>query len=84
MYLRDEQIENITINTELLSQMHKELLRLSQSIPEYDANVDAEISNVHLVYTIRFDQKGYRVFAIDELLSYFNQAQEVERIIVQN
>lgn len=83
MYLRDEQIENITINTELLSQMHKELLRLSQSIPEYDANVDAEISNVHLVYTIRFDQKGYRVFAIDELLSYFNQAQEVERIIVQ-
>lgn len=82
-YLRDEQIENITINEELLSQMHKELLRLSQSIPEHENIVDTDNINVHLVYTIRFDQKGYRVFAIRDLLSYFNQAQEVERIIVQ-
>lgn len=83
MYLRDEQIENITINSGLLIQMHKELLRLSQSIPEYEANVDKEISNVHLVYTIRFDQKGYRIFTIKDLLTNFNQAQEVERIIIQ-
>ena len=81
-YLRDEQIENITINSELLSQMHNELLRLSKSIPELEAEVDSE-TNVHLVYTIRFDQKGYRVFTINDLLTYFIQAQDVERIIVQ-
>jgi len=82
-YLRDEQIENITIDAVLLSQMDNELRRLARSAPEYVAEDEAGNINVFLVYTMRFDQKGYRVFTIDDLLLYFSHAQEVERIILQ-
>lgn len=81
-YLRDEQIENITIDAELLTLIDRELIRLARNLPEYNPDPDAE-QGVFLVYTIRFDQKGYRVFTIQDLLAYFNQAQEVERIIIQ-
>lgn len=35
-----------------------------------------------LTYIIRFDNKGYRVFSLEELLDYFRQADYVERILV--
>ncbi len=34
-----------------------------------------------LTYIIRFDNKGYRVFSIEEFLRYFHQAKDVERVL---
>ena len=82
-YLRDEQFENISINSNLLTQLDVSLRRLILSTPEYNHVEAPQNSKVLIIYTIRFDGKGYRVFTIEELLEYFNQAQEVERIALQ-
>lgn len=46
-----------------------------------ELNEKAPQAKSAFTYIIRFDNKGYRVFSLDELMRYFNQAREVERII---
>ncbi|MEX0660260.1 MAG: hypothetical protein WEA58_05585 [Balneolaceae bacterium] len=78
-FLRDEQVENLTISEERIIQFDQAFLTRSLTVPER-----VEDPNDTLVYyynVIRFDNKGYRVFSIDELKSYFNQADQVERVI---
>jgi hypothetical protein len=82
-YLRDEQFVNTSINSDLLTQLDLSLRRLILSTPEYNHEAPPQNSDVIIIYTIRFDEKGYRVFNITELLEYFNYAQEIERIILQ-
>jgi len=82
-YLRDEQLNNVTVDAELIEQIANELMNRSQTMPEYEEiNADGE-HDVFIIFTIRYDQKGYKVFTPDELLRYFNQAINVERIIFQ-
>jgi hypothetical protein len=80
-YLRDQNVQNISIDADALSQ-------ISKVFAERFAQLQAELKGTEskgeafFTYIIRFDNKGYRVFSLDELLRYFNQAHQVERIIV--
>jgi hypothetical protein len=52
-------------------------------MPEYLPPGIEKAAEVFLTFTIRFDGKGYRVFDIESLISYFEQAGRVERIIFE-
>lgn len=80
-YLRDQRVENVSTDSEALAQ-------ISSVFAERFAQLQAELrgqapqgKSAFFTYIIRFDNKGYRVFSLDELMRYFNQAREVERII---
>ena len=82
-FLRDEQLSNITITREAIMQIVEVLATHGLTMPEYDANVPNDQQDVYIFYTIRFDQKGYQVGNMTQLLSYFEQATDVERIIFE-
>lgn len=81
-FLRDQHISNISITEENLIQLsalfseRREALNISLS--------DEEMTDqrAFLTYIIRFDNKGYRVFSVDDLLKYFRLAKSVERILI--
>ena len=80
-YLRDERISNISINADSLAQLSAvfadRAVTLNASVPEND-----DVSKkAFLTYIIRFDNKGYRVFTLEDLLRYFQLAKEVERVL---
>lgn len=81
IYLRDQHIENVSIDAEALTQIsdvfmerfNQVLLILPEGSPQAPA--------AFITYVIRFDNKGYRVFSLVDLMQYFNLANEVERVI---
>lgn len=78
-YLRDQLIENISVDAETICQISSVFEdRLNTLTPQEGEAIHAQ---AFFTYIIRFDSKGYRVFSLDELLRYFNQAKEVERVI---
>lgn len=85
-YLRDEQLENVTIDRDVLSRLIDALYAQMISMPEYlqgQQNQNLQALDAMLVMTIRFDGKGYRVFSKDILLNYFEAATHVERIVFE-
>ena len=80
-FLRDERVANLSVNEESLRQISAVLdsrqRAMNADVPEDDKTGKRAI----LSYIIRFDNKGYRVFSLDDLLRYFNEADEVERVI---
>ncbi len=80
-YLRDEQISNTSVNADSLAQLSAVFIdrvnTLNASVPE----IDDGTSKAFLTYIIRFDNKGYRVFSLEDLLRYFQLAKEVERVV---
>jgi hypothetical protein len=87
IFLRDERSSNLTIDADKLAEINAVFKdraeRLNPAVPEsVDAGKLAYSSKpVFFNYVIRFDNKGYRVFSFDELLRYFHQAREVERVL---
>ncbi|MDI9698446.1 hypothetical protein QM312_21100 [Burkholderia cenocepacia] len=78
-YLRDQSIENVSIDGEAIKVLNGVFVeRSNQLIAEFAGQ---EGKNSFLSYIIRFDNKGYRVFSVDELLAYFHKADHVERVI---
>lgn len=81
VYLRDQQISNVSMEAESLRQLSNVFAeRLSQLHAEPKPDSQSKKQSF-FTYVIRFDHKGYRVFSFDELMRYFNQANEVERIV---
>jgi hypothetical protein len=79
--LRDEYVKNLSINADSLTQIDAVFADRARTInnslpPDDDSGKKAIIS-----YIIRFDNKGYRVFSLQDLLRYFNLAKDVERIL---
>lgn len=68
-FLRDQQITNLSANEDDLVRISSIFVdrsaMINVNVPE-DARLD---KGAFLAYVIRFDNKGYRVFSIDELLS---------------
>jgi uncharacterized membrane protein HdeD (DUF308 family) len=81
-FLRDQQIANVSITEENLIQLSAlfsdRLGTLNASLNE----ADLADKRAFLTYIIRFDNKGYRVFSIDDLLKYFRLAKSVERVLL--
>lgn len=82
-FLRDEQVSNLTIDGAAITQLIQVFANRGTLMLEYDADADGQQPDVFLYYTIRFDQKGNRVQDTDELLRYFQQATDVERVIFE-
>ena len=80
-YLRDEWISNLSINADNLAQLSAvfadRAVTLNASVPENDDGS----KKAFLTYIIRFDNKGYRVFTLEDLRRYFQLAKEVERVL---
>ncbi|GKT11537.1 MAG: hypothetical protein ISEC1_P0501 [Thiomicrorhabdus sp.] len=76
-FLRDQKVENITITEELVTQVSNILeTKIELMNKENDAAKKMLIS-----YIIRFDNKGYRVFTLEDLLHHFHQGSKIDRII---
>lgn len=68
-FLRDQMIKNITID--------EKFIRKIGELFEKRANALQGI----ITFVIRFDGQGYCISSLDELLRYFDNANEVERIV---
>lgn len=80
-YLRDQYVQNISVDTDAISQISKVFAeRFAQLQSEPNIN-PPQGKGTFFTYIIRFDNKGYRVFSLDELMMYFNQGRHVERVI---
>ena len=82
-FLRDEQVANVTIDAGALRQLADAFATHAISMPEYSIGERDQPRDVFLTFTIRFDEKGYRVFDAEQLLRHFGQAARVERVIFE-
>jgi hypothetical protein len=80
-FLRDQQIANLNITGDNLSQICAVFADRALAINAGVIEDDTSGNKATLSFVIRFDNKGYRVFSITDLLRYFNQAKSVERVI---
>lgn len=77
-YLRDQHVHDLSINEQALSQISNLFTERYQHLID---ELTAQGKTAFFTYIIRFDNKGYRVFTLNELIRYFNQAENVERVI---
>jgi hypothetical protein len=77
-YIRDQHVQNLSFDVEGLAQINSVF---AERFTQLQAELAPAGKKAFFTYIIRFDNKGYRVFDLDELLRYFNQANKVERVI---
>jgi hypothetical protein len=77
-YIRDQHVQNLSFDVEGLTQINTVF---TERFTRLQAELASADKNSFFTYVIRFDNKGYRVFDLNELLRYFNQANKVERVI---
>lgn len=80
-YLRDERISNLSINADSLAQLSAVFADRAATLNVNVSEIDNGSNRAFLTYVIRFDNKGYRVFSLEDLLRYFQLAKEVERVL---
>lgn len=79
-FLRDEVLRSLTIDEAAIRELDNALRASNANMPENLEQQDTgQRSIIH--YVIRFDNKGYRVFSVEDLLKYFSKAKYVERVI---
>jgi hypothetical protein len=85
-FLRDENVSNLSIDEEALTLISDELLAranvINELLPDKDKGHKQQQQQQIVTYIIRFDNKGYRLYQIDDVLKHYRVAQKVERIIV--
>ncbi|MFH1933992.1 MAG: hypothetical protein ABIN18_20775 [Pseudomonadota bacterium] len=81
-FLRDVYVKNVTLDEDALEVISEFFVERSNGInSQLPNNGKDDKRQVFLTYVIRFDNKGYRLFHIDDVLKYYKQAKIVERII---
>lgn len=80
-YLRDFQFSNLNISSDTFTDIDAIFKDINKKFSEV-SNSDPIQSSPATVwsYVIRFDGKGYRVFYLNDLLSYYKKARSVERV----
>jgi len=81
-FLRDEQVSNLTIDPEILSELVDVFANRKNTMPQNNKHANQSI-DAFLNYTIRFDQKGYKILNKEQFLQYFLQATDVERLVFE-
>lgn len=79
-YLRDEYLKNISLSEEALKELYEELLAIQVIENGKISNKMTDPHYVFLTCTIRFDNRGFRLFNMNDVLKYFRSAKNVERI----
>lgn len=77
-FLRDQHVHDLSLNEQAITQINNVFADRHNQLNE---ELSSHGKTAFFTYIIRFDNKGYRVFSLTELLRYFNQAGNVERII---
>lgn len=77
-FLRDQILNNLTIDEEKIRQIGNLFIQRQNYFNNLNQDEDKKLI---LIYVIRFDGKGYRIYSLDELMQYFQQAKTLERII---
>jgi hypothetical protein len=81
-FLRDQLVKNLSITSDKLIQISQVVVDRAKTINDKIVpGENSDLKEALLYYVIRFDNKGYRVFSIEELLRYFHHASEVERVV---
>ena len=80
-FLRDQHIRNIWVDADTLGELSRALAAAAGTMSVApDQNGQPQLPLV--TYIIRFDNKGYRVFSLADLLAHFREAKYVERVIL--
>ena len=79
-FYRDQQLANLTIDEDDLKQLVAVLELRKAALNAHVKVEERGRKDGVLTYVIRFDNKGYRVDSLTDLLRHFHQAKEVERI----
>ena len=77
-YMRDQHVQNLSLDKEAISQINNLFI---ERFTQLQTELALENKEAFFTYIIRFDHQGYRVFTLDELFRYFDQANKVERLI---
>ncbi|MDO8774049.1 MAG: hypothetical protein Q7K57_36120 [Burkholderiaceae bacterium] len=81
-YLRDQQIKSLSVTEDQLRQLAAVFNDRASVLNISVVDGDTTGKRAFLSFIIRFDNKGYRVFSLEDLLRYFQQAKSVERVIL--
>src|SRR5438309_2168469 len=79
-FLRDQLLTNLTLDEDDLRQIVAALEIRKVALNAHVKPEEQTKKSGVLTYVIRFDNKGYRVDSLKDLLRHFQQAKEVERI----
>ena len=80
-FLRDTKISSLSATEENLAQLSSTFVERAAMINANVADDAQQVKGAFVTYIIRFDNKGYRVFLIDDLLRHFAEAKTVERVL---
>ncbi len=80
-FLRDQQIASISVTEENLAQLAAIFSERLDTLNAVLTEEDAPDKRAFLTYIIRFDDKGYRVFSVNDLIKYFHLAKSIERVL---
>ena len=81
-FLRDVRLSNISMNEDSIKQLAEVFsLRADPLLQAAETNND-EDKKPFLTFILRFDDKGYRFFSLEELLQQFRRAKNIERLII--
>lgn len=81
-FLRDEFIYNVSIKEDMLIQLSEVFVARGAPLLEIAENSDDDKKKPFITFILRFDNKGYKLFSIDELLHHFRRAEKIERLII--
>lgn len=78
-FLRDEKLQNLELSEGSLQKIYGDLKEI---VDQHNRGTDKADPNYLLQFhIIRFDNKGFRLINFDNVMKYYNDAHEVERII---
>jgi hypothetical protein len=80
-FIQDMSIRNLVIKDEALQQLRA---IIDERVKAHNAPLQAnDEQSLVPIYTVRFDNRGYRTFDVAEAWTYYTSADKVERVVVQ-
>lgn len=79
-YLRDESLRNIDLDEESIRKINESILEIAK---QTNATIQKDQTDKLLIcsYVIRFDNKGFRLYDLETIMKYFQDARYIERFI---
>lgn len=81
-FLRDEFIYDVSLTEDTLIQLSESFAARGAPLLEIANNSGEDKKQPFLTFVLRFDNKGYKFFSIDDLLHHFRRAEKIERVII--
>lgn len=80
-YLRDQFVKNVSISEDGLRQLGALFEERAEALRVLKRKAGGDEDPVFVTYVIRFDEKGYRMFSVEDVVRRFDNAVYVERIV---